>query len=405
MKAGFCYEKLVRSSALVLSLLVAFSAGCKKKGAERPEKERNEVRDVRLIAVEERPLERTIEVSGTLAADEQVTVAAKVPGRIASVAIDLASQVKLGDLVAQIEPTDFRLRVDQAAAAVSQARVQLGLPPDGNDDTVDPEATAIVRQAQATLEQARAARSRAEALAKDGLSSAAEQESAQAAFLRAETAVQSAREEVRMRLASLRQRRSEARLAQQQLADTTLKAPIAGIVQTRRVNTGEFVAVGAPIADIVRVDPLRLKLVIPEREASSVQAGQPVKVSVEGDKTIHTGAIARLAPALDAQNRTLLVEADIKNPGTLRPGVLARAEVVVGSKPALTVPERSVVVFAGIQKVITIEGDKAVEKRVTTGKRVGPSTEVLTGLKAGDRVVKEPGSLQQGQAVRIVEGR
>ena len=401
----FCYETLVRPSALVLSLLVVFSAGCKKKGAERPEKERTEVRDVRLIAVEERPLERTIEVSGTLAADEQVTVAAKVPGRIASVAIDLASPVKIGDLVAQIEPTDFRLRVDQAAAAVSQARVQLGLPPDGNDDTVDPESTAIVRQAQATLEEARAARSRAEALARDGLSSAAEKESAQAAYLRAETAVQSAREEVRVRLASLRQRRSEARLAQQQLADTTLKAPINGIVQTRRANTGEFVAAGAPIADIVRVDPLRLKLVIPEREASSVQAGQPVKVSVEGDKTIHTGAITRLAPALDAQNRTLLVEADIKNPGNLRPGVLARAEIVVGSKPALTVPNSSVIVFAGIQKVIAIEGDKAVEKRITTGKRVGPSTEILTGLKAGDRVVKEPGSLQQGQAVRIVEGR
>jgi RND family efflux transporter MFP subunit len=395
---------VLRVGLVALPLAVALSVGCKKK-EQRPEKERTEVRDVRLVTVEERPLERTIEVSGTLAADEQVTVAAKVPGRIASVAIDLASPVNTGDLIAQIEPTDFRLRLDQAAAAVSQARVQLGLPPDGNDDTVDPESTAIVRQAQATLEEARAARSRAEALARDGLSSAAEKESAQAAYLRAETAVQSAREEVRLRLASLRQRRSEARLAQQQLADTTLKAPITGIVQTRRANTGEFVAAGAPIADIVRVDPLRLKLVIPEREASSVQAGQPVKVSVEGDKTPHMGTIARLAPALDAQNRTLLVEADIKNPGTLRPGVLARAEVVVGSKPALTVPERSVVVFAGIQKVITIEGDKAVEKRVTTGKRAGQSVEILTGLKAGDRVVKEPGSLQQGQAVRIVEGR
>ncbi len=395
----------MQPSALVLALFVAFSAGCKKKTADRPEKESAQTRDVRLVVVEERPLERTIEVSGTLAADEQVTVAAEAAGRIASVAIDLASPVKEGDLIAQIDPTDFRLRVDQAAAAVSQARVQLGLPPDGNDDSVDPESTAIVRQALATLEQARAARTRAEALAKDGLSSAAEQESAQATFLRAETAVQTAREEVRVRLASLRQRRSEARLAQQGLSDTTLRAPITGIVQTRRVNTGEFVAVGTPIADIVRVDPLRLKLVIPEREASGVQAGQAVKVSVEGDKTIHMGAIARLAPALDAQNRTLLVEADIKNPGTLRPGVLARAEVVVGSKPALTVPSSAVVVFAGIQKVITIEGDRAVEKRVTTGKRVGNTTEILTGIKAGERVVKEPGSLQQGQSVRVVEGR
>jgi hypothetical protein len=85
--------------------------------------------------------------------------------------------------------------------------------------------------------------------------------------------------------------------------------------------------------------------------------------------------------------------------------VLARAEVVVGSKPALTVPSGAIVVFAGIQKVITVEGDKAVEKRVTTGKRAGNTTEILTGLEAGERVVKEPGSLQQGQSVRVVEGR
>jgi multidrug efflux pump subunit AcrA (membrane-fusion protein) len=130
-----------------------------------------------------------------------------------------------------------------------------------------------------------------------------------------------------------------------------------------------------------------------------------VNVAVEGDTVSHSGTIARLAPALDAQNRTLLVEADIKNPGNLRPGVLARAEVIVGSQPALTVPSSAVVAFAGIQKVITIEGDKAVEKRVTTGKRAGNVTEVLTGLKAGERVVKEPGSLQQGQPVRVVEGR
>jgi HlyD family secretion protein len=145
--------------------------------------------------------------------------------------------------------------------------------------------------------------------------------------------------------------------------------------------------------------------VIPEREATSVKAGQSVKVTLEGDTESHTGTIARLAPALDAQNRTLLVEADIKNSGSLRPGVLARAEVIVGSKPSLVVPSSAIVVFAGIQKVITIEADKAVEKRVTTGKRVGNVTEVLTGLKAGDRVVREPGSLQQGQAVRVVEGR
>ena len=388
--------------SLLLAPLAVVPAACKQATTE-PEKV-SAAREVRLYKVEESALERTIEVSGTLAADERVTVAVKVPGRIASISVDLASTVKVGDPIAQIETTDYRLRVEQVTAAVSQARVQLGLPPEGTDDTVDVDTTAVVRQALATLEEARTGRTRAESLAKDGLGTGADRDSAQASFLRAETSVQSAREEVRLRLAALRQRRSELRLAQQQLADTFLRAPIAGIVEARRANTGEYVAAGAPVADIVRVDPVRLKLVIPEREASTVRTGQIVHVTVDGNPQRHSGSVARLSPSLDQQNRTLLVEADLKNPGSLRPGMLARAKIVTGSNPAPLVPTSAVVVFAGIEKVIVVKDGKAVEKKVTTGKRVGEKTEVLSGLTAGDRIVLAPGSLQQGQSVRVVEG-
>jgi RND family efflux transporter MFP subunit len=388
---------------LVLAVLVG--TACQRVQPEREKVGGASAREVRLVAVEQRALDKTIEITGTLAADEQAAVAVKVAGKIASVAIDLSSKVEQGDPIAQIDPTDYKLRVEQVAAAVSQARVQLGLPPEGTDDTVDIDATAIVRQAAATLEEARTARARAESLARDGLATGAERDAAEATFLRAETTVQSAREEVRLRLAGLRQRRSELRLVQQALADTLVRAPIAGVVLTRRVNTGEYVAAGAPVADIVRIDPLRLKLVIPEREAQSVVAGQDVTVVVDGDPKRYSGQVARISPSLDQQNRTLLVEADIKNPGNLRPGMMARAEIVIGSKPSAVVPTSSVITFAGVDKVIVIDAGKAVEKRVTLGKRAGDRTEVLTGVKAGDRVVLEPGSLQQGQAVRVVEGK
>jgi RND family efflux transporter MFP subunit len=390
---------------LVLAALAVLAGmACNRTPPER-EKVGATAREVRLISVEERGLDKTIEITGTLAADEQAAVAVKVAGKIASVAIDLSSKVEKGDPIAQIDPTDYKLRVEQVAAAVSQARVQLGLPPEGTDDTVDVEATAIVRQAAATLEEAKTARARAESLARDGLATGAERDAAEATFLRAETAVQSAREEVRLRLAALRQRRSELRLVQQALADTLVRAPIAGVVLTRRVNTGEYVAAGAPVADIVRINPLRLKLVIPEREASSVVAGQVVYVTVDGDPKRYDGLVARLAPSLDQQNRTLLVEADIQNPGSLRPGMMARAQIVVGSKPAPVVPSSAIVTFAGVEKVIVVDAGKAVEKKVTTGKRVGDRTEILSGVKVGERVVLAPGSLQQGQAVRIAEGK
>ena len=128
---------------------------------------------------------------------------------------------------------------------------------------------------------------------------------------------------------------------------------------------------------------------------------RPMLLAIDGDTRTYTGKVARLAPALDQQNRTLLVEADIENPGTLRPGVLARAHVVTGSSPAPTVPASAIVAFAGVEKVLVVDKGKALEKRVKTGNRIGDRVEIVSGVAAGDKVVDKPGSLQQGQAVTV----
>jgi RND family efflux transporter MFP subunit len=229
-------------------------------------------------------------------------------------------------------------------------------------------------------------------------------DAAEATAVRAETALQSAREEVRIREATVRQRRSELRMARQLLADTIVKSPLDGVVQARRANVGEYLAAGAPIADLVRIDPLRLRVAIPELEAAGVQKGQPVRVKIQGDETTYAGTVARLAPAIEPQSRTLLVESDIKNPGHLRPGSLVSAEIVVSSKPAPTVPVSAVVRFAGLSKVITVENGKAKEKQVTTGRTSGDRIEIVSGVAVGEAVVDKPGSLQQGQPVRVMEG-
>lgn len=400
----------VRSSnRLAVVMAVLASTACRTATPDdnakaRAERGAGEGREVELIRVAERPLEQTVEVSGTLAADEEATVAVKVPGRLASIAVDLASRVERGQAIAKVEATDYQLRVEQATAALAQARAQLGLPSNGADDAVDVETTAVVREARATLKQAEANLYRARELSKEGLTTGVQLEAAEAEATRAETSVQSAIEEVKIRTASVRQRRSELGFAHQQLADTVLRSPLDGIVQQRLASPGEYLVVGAPVARVVRVDPLRLRVAIPERDATSVHTGQAVRVRIDGDPNTYTGLVSRLAPGLDQQTRTLLVEADLKNPGSLRPGSFAHAAIVVGEKPALTVPKTAVVHFAGIAKVVAVEGSKAVEKRVTTGRAIGDALEVLSGLKAGESIVVRPGSLQQGQAVRVKPG-
>lgn len=396
----------------LLALLIALQClACSKDkgGSPRPDGAKAQTpasgpKEVTLAPVTEVALEQTLDISGTLDPAEQVTVGAKVPGRLASIAIDLASPVKQGQVIAQLETRDYELRVEQALAALAQGRAQLGLPPDGPDEPLDVEGTALVRQARATLEEAQANQARARKLSREGLMTGMDLDAAEAAAVRAETALQSAREQVHIRKAELQKRKSELRMARQELADTAVRSPIDGVVQLRRANVGQYLAAGAPIADLVRVDPLRLRVAIPELEAASVQPGQQVRVTLPGDDTVYEGTVARLAPALDPQSRTLLVESDIKNPGHLRPGSLVTAQIVLTSRPAPTVPASAIVRFAGITKVITVEDGKAREKQVTTGRTSGDRVEIVSGLAVGESVVVRPGSLQQGQPVRVVEG-
>jgi multidrug efflux pump subunit AcrA (membrane-fusion protein) len=363
-------------------------------------------RAVHLAPVEPASFEEVIEIAGTLAADDQVTLATKVAGRLAKIEVDLASPVKQGQLIAQIETTDYELGVQQAQAALGQARAQLGLPSSGNRTQLDVDATAIVRQARATLEEARANAARLAKLAEEGLTPQADLDAARATLLRAEASLESAREEVRLREAQVRQRESELSIARQRLADTALYSPLDGFVQARRASRGEYLAAGAAVAEVVRVDPLRLRLAVPEREAVSLRSGQAVHVRVTGQngpaaREDYSGVVARLAPSLDTQSRSLLIEADIENPGSLRPGNFVQARIIVGARRALTVPESAVVTFAGLQKVILVDDGRAVERPVTTGDVQGDRLEIVTGLREGEQVVVVPGSLQQGQPVRV----
>jgi HlyD family secretion protein len=397
---------------MVLALCaLAGLAACRGESTPRPESgspsasaSAGNQREVRLVAVTKVEMARTVRISGTLAADEQVTLAVKVGGRLASVLVDVGTPVKKDQAIAQVETVDYKLRVEQAEGALAQARAQLGLAPGQDDDTLDVEKTAVVRQARATVDEARANVERARTGVSEGITPAAQRDAAEAAVVRAESGLQSAREEVRIRAATVRQRRSEVRLARQQLADTMVKSPLDGVVQKRLANPGEFVATGGPVAEIVRIDPLRMRVSVPERDAIDIRAGQSVRVAIEGDPKRYEGVVARLAPAIDAQNRSLLVEADIKNPGGLRPGSFANAEIVIGSKSVPTVPATAIVRFAGIEKVLVVDHGKAVEKTVTTGKTDAGRTEIVKGLSVGDAIVELPGSLQQGHSVRVVGG-
>lgn len=392
-----------------LLLAAFFFTSCKsdyqaqqRSGQGRPGQ--TDARKVKTAAVAETPFGETVTATGTLAAYDQTTVSVKVPGRVRVISVDLGSVVSRGQVIANVDSEDYRLRVQQAEASLAQARARLGLSPEGGDDRVDPEQTATVRQARAVLDEARFNRDRAARLVEQGIIAKAEFDSAVAVFKVAEGRYQDAYEEIRNRQGVLAQRRSELALARQQLKDTNVLAPIDGIVEEKRTSVGEYLAAGAPVVNIVRMDPLRLRAQVPERESQSVRTGQDVRVTVEGDTTIYVGKIMRLSPVIAEQNRMLMVEADVRNNGRLRPGSFAHAEIVTNdAKMAVTVPNNAIVTFAGIEKVIVVQNGKALEKPITTGRRNAEFTEIVAGISVGEKVIVDPGNLQSGQAVEVVD--
>jgi len=376
----------------------AATAGQQKAGSSAPAP-----RPVRVVPAQEVEVAQTVVATGTLAAEDQVVLGTKVPGRLSELLVDLGSPVRRGQAVARLDPTDYRLRVEQAEAALKQARARLGLSPDGTDDRVDPAETALVRQARAVLDEARLTRDRMVQLWEQKFIARAQLDAAIAALEVAEGRIQDAVEEVRNRQALLVQRRTEVEITRQQLADTVLASPIDGAVSQRQASVGEYLSPGTAVVTVVRVHPLRLRLAVPERESGSVRVGQTVRVTVEGDATVYAGRVARLSPAIQEQSRTLMIEAEVPNePGRLRPGAFAKAEIVTqAGRRVVMVPASSIIVFAGIEKVITVRDGRASETRVRTGRRDGDRVEIAEGLAAGEPVVVQPGNLTGGQPVTI----
>jgi multidrug efflux pump subunit AcrA (membrane-fusion protein) len=398
---------LVRLVKVFSVVAVLAALGCRRHegpGAAGKPAAEMETRAVQVVASRERQTERVLVANGILAARDQAALSAKVPGRLEEIPVDVGSVVKKGDPIARVQRRDYELKLEQSKAALAAARARVGLPLDGADDSIAAKDSNVAREAQAQLDEQRKTRERIIKLREQGISSQQESESAEAAYLVAVNKYEEALQEANNRKATLAQRRAELNIAEQQLADTVVTAPFDGVVQERKASPGDYLMEGAPLATLVRVDPIRLRLEVAERESMAIREGQPVRFRIEGDTNRFFGKVDRLSPSITADNRMLMVEADIANDGRLRPGAFVRAEIVVNEKAlVVTAPKSAVITFAGIEKIFVVENGKAAERRVTTGAAIGNEVEVPKGLKSGESIILEPGALRQGQPVTVAK--
>jgi len=395
--------KCLLTSCLAAGLLL--SGGCRRREAalSSAPTQREEARAVKTVTAAEREIERVIFANGLLAAHDQAALSVKVAGRLEEIPIDVGSVVKKGELIAQIQKRDWELKVQQSKAAVAAARARVGLPLEGNDDAIDTKDSSGVKEARAQLEEQQKNRDRILKLNEQKILSQSELETAESAFQVAVNKYEDALQEANSRKAMLAQRRAELNIAEQQLADTQVRASFDGVVQERKASPGEYLMEGALIATLVRIDPIRLRLEVPERDAMGIRRGQKVRFHVDGDDNAYVGEIDRLSPAISQDNRMLQIEADIANDGRLRPGSFVRAEILTANAQGITLPKNALMTFAGIEKVFVYENGKAAERRVATGRILGNEVEILKGVKAGDMVVLDPGGMRAGQPLVITK--
>lgn len=396
-----------RASGSSLTLVVlALLAGAACGRAPAPGKAdggKEQAPAVQVEAVREESIRRSIEVVGTLAAEDEVTISAQAEGQVSRIVADLGDRVTAGQVLVELDREKAQYLADQQAAAFARALAKFG----ANDVQHLPriEDTPDVQRAFAEFEQARLAAERAQALGRRSILSKQTVDDAETMLRAKQASYNSALQSAKDLRAEIDGSTASLKLAQRQLRDTSIRAPFDGYVQKRLVALGEFVKMQQPVISVVRMNPLKLVGEIPEKMASWVGVGQSVALSVDAYPDLAVvGTMSRISPAVNTTTRAFAFEARVPNEkALLKPGTFARVRIESGKvDKVLTVAHRALQYRYGVNRVFVVSGDHLAVRELKVGDRVGDRIEVVSGVKAGESIATtDVEKLVDGQKVSV----
>jgi multidrug efflux pump subunit AcrA (membrane-fusion protein) len=434
--------------SIVVSLSLLFtglSAGCNKReeaaAAGAGGAAGREAVPVSVRPVTVRAAQRSVEVTGTLYGEEEVTISNKVPGKVVAVYKDVGDRVAPGEELAQLLRNDYELALNQRQSALQEVLARLGtgqVPPKDFDTSTLP----VVSRARLQAENAKQRFERGRQLHDRTPPLISDQDFAdlQTAYDVARQGYEAELLTARALVGEARTRQAELAIAEQALRDTTIRAPrpFAGndaasdnggaqpgdvatapttspaagqaarqgscAVAARYVSVGELLSAISRMYRLVDDDPLKLRAPVREQYVGEMRVGQRAMVRVDAYDREFVGRVARISPQVDPGSRTFQIEVVIPNAeGLLRPGGFARARVETRLQDDVVfVPRDAVVTFAGVTKVFTVKDGKAQEVVVEIAPVPGAEVEVTRGLKGGDAViVKGANRLATGVPVAV----
>jgi RND family efflux transporter MFP subunit len=348
--------------AVLLCFMASATVGCKKQ-EQKVQKEKSV--NVRVWTAENRSLRPFVESIGTLKPYEDVFVSSEVDGILNAIHVDEGSAVTRGQLIAEIKETDYRLAEEQASA--------------------------VLKQAQASLANARLEHQRKEALYKEELVTRQQLDDIIARLAVAQGDVERAK--------------AGLDLAREKLTKTKIFAPMAGSVNEKKTTEGNYIRNGTPLVSLIRTDQLKLLFSVAEKDAGGIREGQEIVFTVDSSPGREfRGRLKTIYPSIDEKTRSLQAEAVVANSEKmLKPGLFARVTLYTGSsRDTVVVPINAILYDNASTKLFVVEGDKAKERPVKTGRKYGEFMEITEGLKEKETVVTVgQNNLMEGVQVNV----
>jgi multidrug efflux pump subunit AcrA (membrane-fusion protein) len=372
---------------VVYAALVPALSACSKGSAAKAGGKSDAAIAVRVEQVREESVRRTIEVVGTLAAEDQVTLSAEAEGRVSRIGADLGDRVLAGQVLLELDREKPQYNLEQQHAELARALARFGATDPANMPPI--EKTPDVQKAQAELEQAQKAHERAKELNRRQLLATQALEDASATLQTKQASFDAALQNAKNLRADIDASQAALKMAERQVRDTSIRAPFDGYIEKRLVNLGEYVRVQTPVMAVVRVDPLKVTAEIPEKMAPWIQERQPVELLVDAyPERPFAGKVSRISPVVNTSTRAFPFEALVPNPGaTLKPGTFARVRIVTAKvDQVLTLSFEALQYRYGVNRVFVVDGDHLTMRELKVGERLGERIEVLDGVKPGETV-------------------
>jgi len=384
--------------------LAVVAVACSKSETAQARGREDAAKPIKTESVRQEALRRSVEVVGTLAAVDEVTVSSEAEGRVARLFSDLGDRVVAGQALLELDREKPQYNLDQQKAALERALAKFGATDPSHLPPI--EKTPDVLKAQAELVQAKQAFDRADELNRRQLVPKQTLDDAEAMFQSKQASYDASLQNARNLRADIAASEAALKLADRELRDTAIRAPFDGYIQKRLVSLGEYVKVQTPVMAVVRVDPLKVTAEIPEKMAPWIKLGQTAELHVDAypDKTI-TGKISRISPAVNTATRAFPFEALVPNTDALlKPGTFARVHIESSKvDQVMTLTYAAIQYRYGVNRVFVVDGDHLVARELKVGERMGERIEVVDGVKPGDAVaLTEVDKLSDGTRVSVV---